>query len=489
MKSHGDEKRLKKVAGASNRATPEGSIVYFTWMKRRHRALRNNGIIWIFFAVIYGLIVSTALTINLLVVVAVLAIAGWVALRIMHYRKKLAAKPKKLDSLHFKSLRIKGAEPTERVKIPKFQAAGVVVEKPQLDQSIPTPVMATLLAQPLGISVTETARLISVGPDRGTLTLPDTFPALDKQRETVEQIITAQTRGTVAFSWRTWEMPRVCQWVPTITTLPRIAPFHDYLAEMEALPQGEFGVGLTAQRKVYSSSHNGDTSWHLRSAAPGAGKSTGFQVKLAQICHKDPRAQVYCVDTKQVSFHDMHGIPGVHIYDDPADHMGEIWKVFFTLERIMRDRYKAVRTHQVRLEDLEDIWLLVDEGNDLYGNLKSWYVQEIKEKDDPTQPYVWERAIVPLINLGRQVHIRGEWMFQNMTDRALGGVSLRDSWGVIGMSGYNKNQWSRIIGTTPMPEPKSGPGRIMMVRGREQVWVQGFYDEPDYLRQYAMANR
>src|ERR1700758_1443241 len=41
-KSYGDEKRLRKVAGATTRATPEGAMVYWSPTTRRFRALRNN---------------------------------------------------------------------------------------------------------------------------------------------------------------------------------------------------------------------------------------------------------------------------------------------------------------------------------------------------------------------------------------------------------------------------------------------------------------
>jgi hypothetical protein len=477
MRSHGDERRLKRVAGASNRATPEGAIVYFTHWHRWHRALRNNAAVWLGIALVYGLFVSTLVTINVVVIAIILVLVGYLVHLFLKARKKAAGRPKKLEQLPFRSLKLRAGTNVDKVHIPSFQAAGVLTdEKPQLEQGVPITVMATLLAQPLGVSAAECAKFLTIGADRGTLRLPDTFPALAKQREMVQEIIAAQTKGTVSFSWRTHEVPRQVTWIPTVNSLPTSVPFRAYLEQMEKLPIGDFGVGVNTQRKMYTTSHNGDTPWHLRSADSGTGKSTGFQVKLAQICHQDPTAEAYCIDTKQVSFRDMHGIPRVHVYDDPVAHMGDIWNCFFTLEQIMRDRYTAVRKREARYEDFENLWLLVDEGNDLAGNLRQWYIKEVKKDGGPAQPTIWSDAILPIINLGRQVGIRGEWMFQNMTDRALGGVSLRDSWGVIGMAGYNKNQWSRIIGTTPMPEPRNGPGRIMMVHRNTQTWVQGFYN-------------
>lgn len=491
QRSHGDERRLKRVAGASNRATPEGAIVYFTHLSRRFRAGRNNGIVILILTFVYGLIVSAQITLQSFVVGVILGIAAYIALRIRKARKKALARPKKLEALDFKNLRLKkGGVPIDKVAVPNFQAGGELVdEKPQLEQGVPLTVMATLLSGPLQISSAECAKLIAVGADKGILRLPDTFASLPKQRETVEDIISAQTKGTLSFTWRTHEVPRQVSWVPIVNSLPGMVPFRNYEEELQKLAIGDFGVGVTAQRRTYVTSHNGATPWHLRSADSGTGKSSGFQVKLAQICRQDPTAEVHCIDTKQVSFGPMKGIPGVFIYDNPVTQMGAIWKCFGSIEQTMRDRYTAVREGEARYEDFSNIWLLVDEGNDLAGNLKLYYDKEIKKQGGPNAPTVWPDAILPIINLGRQVGIRGEWMFQNMTDKALGGVSLRDSWGVIGMAGYNKNQWNRIIGTTPYPEPRNGPGKILMVQGSAQTWVQGFYDEPEYLRQYAMVGR
>jgi hypothetical protein len=491
QRSHGDERRLKRVAGASTRATPEGAIVYFTNLKRWQRGFRNNAFVLIFWAIIYGFFVNGQLTLQVVVVAIILGIALGIGLKVRKMRAKAAERPKKLEAINFKNLRIRpGATPVDKVVVPQFQAAGELVsEKPTLDAGIPISVMSTLLAHPLGISAKECAQLLAIGADKGTLRLPDTFASLPKQRETVEDIIRAQTRGTISFSWRTHEVPRQVTWVPVVNKLPNMVPFRQHLDQMEALPIGSFGVGYTAQNKMYITSHNGDTPWHLRSADSGTGKSTGFQVKLAQICHQDPGALVYCIDTKQVSFRDMHGIPGVTVFDNPVSQMSKIWEVFYKIESTMRDRYTAVREGSATYEEFENIWLLVDEGNDLATNLKLFYDKTVRKPNGPNGPTVWPEAILSIINLGRQVGIRGEWMFQNMTDKALGGVSLRDSWGVIGMAGYNKNQWSRIIGTTPMPEPKNGPGRIMMVHRNDQTWVQGFYDDPAYLRNYAMARR
>ncbi len=494
-RSYGDEKRLKKTASNSTRATPEGSIVYWSKFGRGKRALRNNGISVGILSLMFWLLVAPKIVVQVITVTLILAITGLTVLLVRKLRTRTAGaefgdqgRLIKADPALTK-ISMKGtAHPVMHVS-PDGTVIEGKVEKPTLEESVPQKVLSILIAGPIGISSAEAGTRLKLTADRGLLVLPDHFAALQKDRATVEEIIQAQTASRVAFTWATSSIPRTVSWVPIVTNLPRDVPFREWIPKIEALRPGEFGLGIDVNRTMYVASHNGDTPWHLRSCGSGTGKSRGFLVKTAQVCHRDPAAEVYCVDTKQVSFENLHGIKGVHIYDDPEAHMADIWKVFYVLEGLMRDRYTAVRKKEARPEEFDDIWLFVDEGNDLAGQLKTYYQQHIKERTDPAQPTIWTEAIAPLINLGRQVGIRGEFMFQNMTDRVLGGVSLRDSFGIVGMAGYKKNQWTRIIGTSPVPELKNGPGRICMVKGPDQTWIQGFNDDPDFLRGYALAGR
>jgi hypothetical protein len=487
FRSYGDESRLRKTASASNRATPEGAIVYWSKWKRRHRVLRNNAISTLFICFIYGLIADTEDTViamtSLLTILCCLV--GSVLVRRIR-RRILASAPREVTRKPI-------VKRSPVVAGPKLYAAGPEIreEKPKLivSEGVGVPVMATLLAGQISCSAAETATLLKIEPDRGTLHLPDHFPALTPQRQTIEEIIAAQSPGNVSFTWSTSLSPRTLRWVPALTTLPSMVRFREYLDEIDKLPNDTFGVGLTVERNVFTVSHGGDNPWHVRSAGAGTGKSTSYQVKLAQVCHRDPNAHSYNIDTKQVSFYNMHGVPNVHIYDDPEAQMDRIWKCFYTLESVMRQRYTAMRRGEKTVEDFQDIWVFVDEGNDLAQQLKNYYDTKLRGATGPAAPPIWSQAIAPLIYLGRQVNIRGEFMFQNMTDRVLGGVSLRDGFSVRCMAGYSKNQFNRIVGTSPVPECRNGPGRVLICNGPSQTWVQGFYDDPNYLREYALAGR
>jgi hypothetical protein len=322
----------------------------------------------------------------------------------------------------------------------------------------------------------------------GVMTLPDAFHANDLQRESLENLISARLPVPVRFSWRTREMPQQVR-IIAAPPLPRKVLFRDHLDAIEALGPGVFAVGLDGHGNLYAESHNGDTPWTARSMNSGTGKSVMFAVKAAQIAHKNPAARIVCVDTKQVSFAPLRGIPGIEIYDDPSD-MGSIYSVFGSLAATMRDRYTALKADPAAADDMNDIWLFVDEGNDLAVQLQAYWQRELRESaKDPKTPPVWLDSIGPLVWQGRQVKIRGTFALQSLMEKYVGGINLRPSFGVIGMAGYKPSQFRSIIGTTPVPALQTGPGRILMCRGSDEEWVQSLYDDPGYLRAYAEANR
>jgi hypothetical protein len=469
-------------------------VVYYARWNRPRRALRNNLIVLLFLAWVYGMVRATQTTVQTCTVALVLTLV-WLAVRLVLRARRRAEESLPLAQRQARvlSVELRGAGqrdlPLDPDLTPALASTADRSGPPQLRSGVPTPVIAMLLSGELGISAAEVAVRLKMRPERGQLNLPDTFPALQRQRDIIEEIIQGHMKGKVGFSWATTDSPRMLSWVPVVSSLPSLAKFRDFLPQIEACRPGDFAVGATMDGRVYTVSHNGDTPWHCMSMGSGTGKSTRFLVKAVQILHNDPDAELYCVDTKQVSFGPLKplGLSRVHVYDDPESHMQDFWDVFYVLDGIMRERYTAVRKGEAVFESFSNIWLLVDEGNDLANQLKIYWTRRLKKSGDPAAAPIWSEAVASLINLGRQVNIRGEFMFQNMTDRALGGVSLRDAFGVYGMAGYTKNQWSRIIGTTPVPECKTGPGRIMMVRGTEQTWVQGFFDTDDYLRSYATS--
>lgn len=325
----------------------------------------------------------------------------------------------------------------------------------------------------------------------GAVMLPDSFAASPGQRESLEHLVSSRLPVPTRFTWVTSHTAKTPRQMVILAAppMPRMIRFRDHLDKIEALKRGDFAVGLDTNGELYVASHRGDTPWHAKCANSGTGKSVSFQVKAAQILHQDPAARIVAIDTKQVSFTPLRGVPGIDIYDDPFS-MHDIYQAFYALAGVMKDRYSAKKADPTAADSFTDIWLLADEGNDLAVQLKAYYLNELRSSaKEPMQPPVWYEAIAPLLWQGREVGIRGEFMLQSLMERYLGGMSLRPAFSLIGMAGYKPNQFKAIIGTTPVPECQNGPGRILMCRGNSETWVQSFYDDPDWLRSYAEQNR
>jgi hypothetical protein len=483
-KSYGDEKRLKRVSGSTNRATPEGAMVYWTPRTRKFRAVRNNLIVIVILTVLSTMVVDPVNTVRAVTLLFLAAGTAWLIVTVRKLRRKHAnakpVSPKPVAQTRRAKALMEDDESTIG-RTPKLE----VEDKPQLE-GVPATVLATLLAGKMGCSTAEIINRLELNADRGQLILPDTYSALLRLRDEVQEIIEAHTVGKVKFTWKTTETPRTLTWLPVVEhTLPDYVRFRDYLPQIERLGAREFGIGVVADKAMFSYDHNGDNPWWCRFAGSGTGKSMGFLVKAAQLCRKDPQAELYCIDTKQISFNHLHGIPRVYIYDNPVTEMDKIWRVFYEINGIVTDRYTAVREGRARLEDYHDIWMLVDEGNHLGGKIKTYAQDSLGESGTPR---IWWEAIAPILQQGRQVRVFGEWMFQDLTDRAMGGQSLKFAFNTFGAAGFLPNQFTRTIGGKA-EESLEGPGKILMCRGKRRTWVQGFADDEQWLHDYALEGR
>ena len=484
-RSYGDEKHLRRAAGNVTRATPEGLMVYFSPLKRWHRALRNNLAILAVLSVMACMVDDPADTVRALTVLFLMSIILIAWQTFAKARKaRRAARPivRPAFAVTRPARAVMGADPSTAGSTPRLEDD----TRPQLE-GVPPSVLSRLLGGEMNASSAEIMSLLSVNADSGTLALPETYPARISQRASVEELIASHTKGRVRFEWNTTETPRTLRWFPVIVPkLPDTVRFRDYLTQIESLGARETGLGVRADRTMYVQSHNGDLPWWCRFMGSGTGKSMSFLVKAAQIAHKDPTAQIYCVDTKQVSFEPLHGIPGIHIFDNPVTEMDKMWEIFYTLNGILVDRYSAVREKRSRLDDFGDIWLFVDEGNHLGGKLKNYWTKTLGESS--ASPSIWAEAIAPLLQQGRQGRIFGEFMFQDLTDRAMGNQSLKFAFGGFCAAGFLPNQFGRTIGT-PAEDCLEGPGKILVCQGKNRTWTQGFIDDEQWLHDYALANR
>ena len=484
MKTSGDKRHLKRVAADSRRATPEGETVLWHKWPRWARALRNNFIIVAILLILSCMVVDPENTVRAVTLAILAVLALWVYALIRGLRRKRARKrpiARKPLTVTKKAKAIMEADDTTIGSTAKLEAEAA----PQLE-GVPATVLAGLLAGKMGCSTAEMLNRLTLDSDHGQVILPDGYAALIKGREEIQEIIEAHTVGQVKFDWKTTVTPRTLSWIPIpVYRLPDKVRFRDYLKEIEKLPAREFGVGVVAERSMYVASHNGDFPWWCRFAGPGTGKTTGFLVKAAQVCHKDPSADVYCFDTKQVSFRSLYGIPGVYIFDKPLTEMHLIWNQFYVLHKIMQQRYADVAAGKIRLADLNDIWMFIDEGNDLAACFKSYAKNMLGETGGPR---IWGEAAAPLMRMGREARIFGEFMCQDLDGRMFAGETLKTAFNGFGAAGFLPGTFSRTVGGKA-EECIEGPGKILMCRGKKREWVQGFYDDEEWLHEYALENR
>ena len=484
-KSHGDEKRLRKAVSDTRRATPDGLMVYYHPWPRWARALRNNAIIIAWLLTTCGMAIDPPDTVRALTLAFLVLLGLWAHRVIMKKRAKY-----------------RQSHPVSRPVVTRTAKAKIVLKSdettvgetakleeetvPQLE-GVPQTVIANLVAPKMACSTDELLRRLTMTPDRGEIKLPDTYSAVKKGREEVEEIIEANTRGKIRFEWKTAETPRTLAWVPVvIPKLPSQVDIRDYLDQIEKLPARQTGLGVRAERTMYVQSHLGDLPWWCRFMGSGTGKSRSFLVKAAQIAHKDPYARIHCFDPKQVSFEALHGIPGIYIYDNPVTEMNRIWDGLYGIAGVVESRYTAVREKRKRLTDFQDEWVFVDEGNDLGDRLKTYWTKTLGQTS--ASPDIWPNAIAAILRQGRQASVFGEWMFQDLTDRAMGGQSLKFAFGGFCAAGFLPNQFTRTVGP-PAEECLEGPGKILVCQGNKRTWTQGFNGDEQWLHDYALENR
>lgn len=222
---------------------------------------------------------------------------------------------------------------------------------------------------------------------------------------------------------------------------------------------------------------------HAYSMASGEGKSTMLQHVTCQLLAQDRVNRVTCVDTKMVSLAPLDGLDGLLLLND-AENIGAMVRGIEQVTRVMKDRYRELKRNPRAEFPLE--LLILEEANDFADAVKGWYGQQAgRGKPWPG----WVDLVAPILRQGRQVNVHMIAMFQDFVDNQFGGVSLKGLFEVIVLAGWNKTQWNRMVGTAPVRRPQRGPGRMLVIDGSNQTWVQGLYAEPDELLRFMAQER
>lgn len=329
----------------------------------------------------------------------------------------------------------------------------------------------------------------------GVIELPPKYPALPDQRAALEHVIDSRLPKDVSFTWHTSGNPMYVA-LSASPTPPTSVPFGRYVPDMESCDPSEVVLGLDRNGEIFKGSFALDDPHWAFSMGSGRGKSTILRSIAAQVLHNDPLATMTGIDPKGPSLTPLAGIPGVTLARDPSN-IPEMWEAINKFYDEMRRRLSIRKDDPtaefpMNLLVLDEIntasamwaayWRMIPTG-DVYGERG-----ETKPAKASSVPPAWQH-IAYCAWQGREANCHIVVVGQDLTDKALGGFSLRSSFGLIGLAGYRKQLWLRIIGTMPVPVSQKPKGRVIFVIDGTESWVQCLNGSDQEFRDYALANR
>ncbi|MFH9016458.1 hypothetical protein ACH4C6_34560 [Streptomyces sp. NPDC017943] len=234
---------------------------------------------------------------------------------------------------------------------------------------------------------------------------------------------------------------------------------------------------------------DGETPHWALSVGTGGGKSAFCQMVIAQLI-----AQGYYIlasDVKRVSVANYIGVVGCYIYNDPMNPQDMRAGIDWFKEEIAA---RSAISEADPTAEFPGILCLIEEANEFADVSREWWDDNRKTRADEFGPAdragdpVWG-TVASGARLGRHVHGNILAVFQDLRDQALGGKGLRNLFRLKFMGNFNKNTWDNVVGTKPVPESIDKAGRMMIVEGNAQYWVQTLYAKPEALRAWAIEAR
>ena len=326
----------------------------------------------------------------------------------------------------------------------------------------------------------------------GKIYFPDSFRAEEGETTIVSNIVNRRLPQNVELNYYPpLNKERQHFTLVACPELPTWIPFSDCLTDIARNKPGEYIIGYDRDGKPLRLSHRKDRPMKAFTMDSGTGKSTTLRSIIAQLKMGNPKSRHIIWDVKQISLECFRGVPGVTIYSDPSE-MGDMWKGWELLFKEMKDRYAIIKKDPTRRGTFDPIFGFLEEGNTFADMITDYWKEELRltlDRDHPhkkiNRPPIWG-YISKILWQGREVDIFLDCVFQNFLDAYFGGKGLRNSFQSFGLAGYSTQQWNNVIGTRPMPVPQEGQGRIIIVEGRSQTWVQSMYAEEEYYTKMAL---
>ncbi|MGP3636456.1 hypothetical protein ACTU45_24395 [Streptomyces sp. 24-1644] len=375
------------------------------------------------------------------------------------------------------------------------------------DDAVYGPKVWTILRADLGLPDTEPReswlqlpeRLADPGA-RIVLRLPWTFRGSDIEKDNIGSLINSRLPGEWAgrFSFQGEHATAVYTHKPPPKPTPPapecpegVSFFDPDIQEAIAnCKKGQIVVGKDAfGRIIIKEMGTSETPHWALSVGTGGGKSSFCQMVIAQLI-----AQGYYIvgaDVKRVSVTNFKDVVGCYIYNDPMNvyDMRKAIK-WFSEELSARSAIAEVDP----TAEFPGILCLIEESNEFADISKEWWDENRKPTSDkfgpadPAADPTWG-DIASAARVGRHVYGNILAVFQDLRDQALGGKGIRNLFRLKYMGNYSVQSWKNVIGTTPVPESVDKAGRMMIVEGNQQYWIQTPYAKPEELRAWAIQAR
>ncbi|MFF7013244.1 hypothetical protein ACFY9Y_35120 [Streptomyces fimicarius] len=254
--------------------------------------------------------------------------------------------------------------------------------------------------------------------------------------------------------------------------------------------KGQIIVGKDAfGRIIMKEMGTSETPHWALSVGTGGGKSSFCQMVIAQLI-----AQGYYivgVDVKRVSVTNFKDVVGCYIYNDPMN----VWDMRQAIKWFSEElSARSAIAEADPTAEFPGILCLIEESNEFADISKEWWDENRKPTSDkfgpadPAADPTWG-DIASAARVGRHVYGNILAVFQDLRDQALGGKGIRNLFRLKYMGNYSVQSWKNVIGTTPVPESVDKAGRMMIVEGNQQYWIQTPFAKPEELRAWAIQAR
>lgn len=319
--------------------------------------------------------------------------------------------------------------------------------------------------------------------DIGQIRFPDTFLGSEGETQVVDNYIQRRFPRLIETEWNYKKMTVI---IRAVQPFPDLIRFSDRLSDIQACKPREYIGGYDKRNEPVILSHAGDAPMKGYCMNTGTGKTVRVLSTAAQLLSNDPYSTFVGFDVKQVSLLPLEVVPGVTIYNDPFN-MREMWDGWYEILAEMNRRYEEKKRTGTYTGG--DKYIFLEEGNTFAILIKSYYMNERRDKGQPANPPIWSEAIAPILFQGREVGIFVSAMLQNFMEKYFGNMSLRPAFNTIGMAGFKASQYRTIVGQSPAPKCIGGQGKLLICEPDREVWVQGLYDNIEWLMQYATERR